>query len=119
MVSIVRFFDENGEVIERYESCGVIPIPRVNEVVFLGDFVYRVNEVTYCYGDCGSNECFIEVDLREIEEEYWDNIDDNEDDFIEDIPEETETTDKLLSSLTDLFKDFGLNVDFVKEKQDG
>lgn len=128
MDTLLRFFKPyDCDVFEQYKMPN-IPIPRVDDIVWLSDDEpYRVQCVTYGYN--ASNVILVDVELRDVEEEYWDNytldFDDIEDDECEcdgcceacELNAEAEEEEEIdlpdiVGNVKALFRDLGFDVKF-------
>lgn len=129
MVTLLRFF-KSGEYkcCEQYRGENLIA-PQLNSVVTLEcemDTLYRVDNIIYVYD---VNNVMIDVELRPIEDGYFDKHDeylDNDEFECDGECENCElndagTTDKntnydhLLQEVADLFRSLGVKVEFTKE----
>lgn len=136
MKTILRFFRPCEFVCcEEYNGENLIA-PQLNSAITLScdcDNVYRVNDVNYVYDD---DRVMIDVELRPIENGYFDKYDEhlhddefecdgecescelNDADMTEDGPEDEDKTDYralLRNAIADLFGELGVEVEFTKE----
>lgn len=98
---ILRFFIPNKAVYEiekRFNDEQSIAIPRKDEVVFINDIPYRVDDVYYDF-NCGNNDYFVEVMLRDIEDDFFEGYDVS---YKQEEKTKKDNSNELLSSLKEL-----------------
>lgn len=72
MNTLLRCFAPNGDFL--FARSGVnIPVPNNGDIVFASDVPYYVRQVSYDYDE---NECGIDISLKEVGEEFWNDIED-------------------------------------------
>lgn len=132
MKTILRFFEPNKHYsCEQYEGENLIA-PQIDAVITLEcdyENVYRVDDVNYVYDD---DSVMIDVELRNIEEGYWDKFTD-EDELDcngecercelsntvipnkETEEENDDNVDNLLNAVANLLDEFGISINIAKE----
>lgn len=121
MYTTLRFFVPGvEECYERYEGEN-IPVPSYYSTVFVGDTPYYADTFTYEYS---GGDVLIDVELVDVEPEWWDRIRERYDDDSdateennaeeENVISEEEAVDSILCEVKDMSTKHGIDVRFIR-----